>query len=96
MIGAIGVHATAWLWLKRRDGPWVGETYSLPQARQIDPRLLGGAVLFGLGWGLGGFCPGPALVSLTGLTMEVAVFVISMLGGMMIYHGLDRPPPPSS
>jgi hypothetical protein len=54
----------------------------------IDARLLGGAALFGLGWGLAGFCPGPAIASLVTGSGRVALFVASMLAGMALYHGL--------
>jgi uncharacterized membrane protein YedE/YeeE len=55
----------------------------LPAANQIDARLIGGSALFGLGWGLSGFCPGPAVASLTTLSMEPVIFIIAMLAGML-------------
>ena len=57
----------------------------------IDGRLLAGAALFGLGWGLAGFCPGPALASLITGSSQVALFVVAMLGGMAVYHLLLEP-----
>ena len=63
----------------------------LPFSTNIDARLIGGASLFGLGWGLSGFCPGPAIASLVTGSAQVGTFVASMLGGMALYHfALER------
>jgi len=59
-------------------------------AAGIDARLIGGAVLFGIGWGLAGFCPGPALASLVSGSPRVLLFVASMIVGMGLYRGFDR------
>jgi uncharacterized membrane protein YedE/YeeE len=57
----------------------------------VDARLLGGSALFGIGWGLAGFCPGPAIAALVTGSPSVALFVVSMLGGMALYHAVfDR------
>jgi uncharacterized membrane protein YedE/YeeE len=61
MAGAVGVYALGWRRLARRPRPWLEAEFRLPAARSIDARLLGGAALFGIGWGLAGYCPGPAL-----------------------------------
>jgi uncharacterized protein len=57
----------------------------IPTARSIDARLLGGGVLFGLGWGIGGFCPGPALVALGAGVGPAALFAAAMLAGMALH-----------
>jgi uncharacterized protein len=91
MIGAIGVHALAYhLWIKKRSRPYLAEVFALPHRKDIDKRLVGGAALFGIGWGLGGFCPGPALVSLVSGHESVLAVVAAMLAGMAIYHVQDK------
>ena len=62
----------------------------LPQRREIDVRLVGGSIVFGIGWGLAGFCPGPALVDFGAGIDKAAVFVIAMIAGMLLYTGLER------
>jgi uncharacterized membrane protein YedE/YeeE len=62
----------------------------LPTARHIDRRLISGSVLFGIGWGIAGFCPGPALVSLGTGEVKALVFVLAMLVGMGLYELLER------
>ncbi|KRE99917.1 hypothetical protein ASG87_13055 [Frateuria sp. Soil773] len=64
MAGAVGVYALLWRRLTQRPRPWLETQFRLPGARRIDARLLGGAALFGAGWGLAGYCPGPALAGL--------------------------------
>lgn len=83
MAAAIAVHAAAYRWIKGRPSPLWAERWSLPTRRDIDGRLLLGAALFGAGWGLGGFCPGPGLLSLTGGGVSGIVFVLAMLGSMV-------------
>ncbi len=67
MVGAIGVHLILYRLIVRRPSPLFGDRFHLPTRRDISPRLLTGAAIFGVGWGMGGFCPGPGLVSLAGL-----------------------------
>lgn len=86
MLGAIGVHAAAYQWLRRRDP---NAALDVPPDRLIDARLLGGAALFGVGWGLGGFCPGPALTSLGALAPGALVFVVAMTVGILLQHASD-------
>jgi uncharacterized membrane protein YedE/YeeE len=68
----------------KRQSPICGEKFLLPDRRDIDTSLLTGAGLFGVGWGLGGFCPGPAISSLAYGNREVIVFVIAMLAGIVL------------
>jgi hypothetical protein len=82
MIGAIGVHLFAYRVVKRRTSPFLADTFMIPDKKNIDWKLLTGSALFGIGWGLGGFCPGPALTSLASLQSEVVIFVIMMALGM--------------
>jgi uncharacterized protein len=69
------------------------ETYHLPTARNLDARLIGGSALFGLGWGLSGFCPGPAIASLVTLSAEPVIFIIAMFAGMLGAARLARARP---
>lgn len=64
--------------------PWLAERFELPTRRDIDARLVAGAALFGIGWGLAGYCPGPALASLLGGGLDALAFVAAMLGGMVL------------
>jgi uncharacterized membrane protein YedE/YeeE len=82
MGGAIAVHFPVYRLIKGRPSPLFAERFTLPTRRDLDAKLLAGAVLFGLGWGLGGFCPGPGVVSLAGGGWAVATFVAAMLVGL--------------
>ena len=86
MGGAIGVGLIAFAWAKRRSVSLLGEPMQLPTSTVIDHKLLTGSALFGIGWGLAGFCPGPALMNLATLTPQVWLFVAAMLAGMWAQH----------
>ena len=86
MLGAIGVGAVAFRRILARPRPVLESAWSLPATRGIDRNLLLGAALFGVGWGLAGFCPGPALVSLAFLKPEVYLFVAAMAGGFLAHR----------
>ena len=90
MIGAIAVHFLAQRLIRRRAFPVFDTKFHLPTRKDIDVRLLLGAALFGVGWGLGGFCPGPALVTAAGGAMGALVFVGAMTAGMLFEHGIAR------
>jgi hypothetical protein len=90
MAGAIAVGFVAFRAAGRRAKTFLGGAMHLPHARDIDNRLVGGSVLFGIGWGLAGFCPGPALVSFGAGQEKAAIFVAAMLGGMLIYQAAER------
>jgi uncharacterized membrane protein YedE/YeeE len=90
MVGAIAVGTVAFSIAKRRQRSLLGQDMRLPAARQVDRRLIGGSLLFGAGWGLAGFCPGPALTALGMGEAKAAVFVAAMLAGMAAYEGLQR------
>lgn len=73
-----------------RGRPVLEPAFRMSDARQVDARLLGGAAIFGIGWGLAGYCPGPALAGLGVLSTEALVFVPAMLAGMLLHHRLSR------
>lgn len=82
MGGAIAVHALAYRLVPRLPKPVWGRAWAIPSRRDIDARLLVGAVLFGAGWGLGGYCPGPALTSVVTGASTTLLFTGAMLAGM--------------
>ena len=86
MVGAIGVHGLAYPFVTRRDRPVLEAQFFVPQKKRVDWRLVAGAVLFGVGWALGGYCPGPALTSLASFHRESLIFVGCMLLGMSLFH----------
>lgn len=90
MGGAVAVSAVAFLFARQRRLSLLGAPVALPIARQIDRRLVGGSLLFGVGWGVAGFCPGPGLVSLGTGEFKAAVFVGTMLLGMGLFELLER------
>ena len=85
MGGAIAVTAPGFAWLFRsRQTPYFDNTFRVPTRNDLEPKLLTGAAIFGVGWGLGGFCPGPALTALPMAASGTLIFVPFMLGGMWI------------
>lgn len=90
MLGAIAVGLVAFTVAKRQTKSLLGLDMKLPTARHIDRRLLGGGLLFGVGWGIAGFCPGPALAALGMGEAKAAVFVVAMLVGMGLFEFLEH------
>jgi uncharacterized membrane protein YedE/YeeE len=90
MGGAVLVGLGAFAVAKRRTTSFLGGAMHLPQRRDIDRRLVVGSLTFGVGWGLAGFCPGPALVSLGALQPKALVFVLAMLAGMVSYEVAEK------
>lgn len=87
MLGAIGVAAPLFAYAEKRGQSWLGQA-CLPLERQApNRRLIFGSLLFGIGWGLSGFCPGPALVGIGGGFPPAVVFCVAMLAGMLAYEG---------
>lgn len=94
MGGAVLVAVFAFAIARRRTTAFLGGTMHLPSSRDIDRRLVFGGLIFGAGWGLAGFCPGPAIVSLGAGQPKAVVFVAAMLIGMVIFEltqGRSRP-----
>jgi uncharacterized membrane protein YedE/YeeE len=90
MAGAIGIGVFAFALAKKRTVSFLGGAMRLPTSNQIDRRLIVGALMFGAGWGLAGFCPGPALVSLAAGQPKAAIFVFFMVAGMIAFEVLER------
>jgi hypothetical protein len=84
MVGAIGVCVPLFRWVLRLKGPLFLPQFALPTRRDIDRDLVLGAAIFGVGWGLSGFCPGPAIVSLGAGAVPAVVFVLAMILGMRL------------
>ena len=84
MGGALLVTLVAFWLTPRRAKPLADENFHLPTRQDIDVKLLMGAALFGVGWGLAGYCPGPALASLLSGSTDVMIFVLAMVGGMWV------------
>jgi uncharacterized membrane protein YedE/YeeE len=85
MGGAIAIAAFASRRARGMARSWTGGRMEIPTVSTIDARLIGGGALFGIGWGLGGFCPGPALVALGSGMFDALVFVAAMLAGMLLH-----------
>lgn len=90
MGGAVLTLAPLVRWLEQRPRPWFRSAYAPPPHRTIDARLLVGAAMFGAGWGIVGFCPGPAMAALGGLSRAALWVAPSMLVGMAAFELMDR------
>jgi uncharacterized membrane protein YedE/YeeE len=86
MGGALAVSALAFPWILRRARPLWAESFSLPTRKDLDARLLAGSALFGVGWGLAGFCPGPALAALALGAPGAWIFSAAMAAGMLLHR----------
>ena len=93
MGGAILVGSVGFAFARRRQAAWSGDPMELPNSRIVDARLLAGGALFGIGWGLGGLCPGPALTALGAGFAPAAWFVAAMLAGMWLHDQFLGSPP---
>ncbi|CAJ0728079.1 MAG: hypothetical protein QM625_09880 [Ralstonia sp.] len=90
MAGAIAVGVIAFFVAGRRGRSWLGTPIQLPSATGVTARLVLGSAVFGIGWGLAGFCPGPALVALGAGVPKAVGFVAAMLAGMAVFSWLQR------
>ena len=90
MAGAIAVGSLGFHFAERRTHAVLGQRMHWPGTRVIDRRLVLGSLSFGVGWGLAGFCPGPALVALGMGQTKAVVFVLAMLGGMLLFEIIER------
>lgn len=90
MIGAIPVNMLAYRLIKNWQKPLFDSKFHVPTSQIITKELVIGAILFGIGWGIAGYCPGPAITSLASLQSSVVVFLIAMLIGMFSYQKLNQ------
>lgn len=90
MVGAIAVHLVLYRWILKRPSPLYSKRFRLPTSLDVDSPLIIGAALFGIGWGLGGVCPGPGLVSGAALSVEVSTFIGAMAAGMVVFQLVYR------
>jgi uncharacterized protein len=97
MAGALAVAIPCFRLARARGAPALGGRFDAPATRTVDRELLAGAAVFGVGWGLVGFCPGPAIASLVFARPESLVFVLAMAAGAWLYHAgrAIRPPAPA-
>jgi uncharacterized membrane protein YedE/YeeE len=92
MAGAVAVTFTGFRLVLRRAKPLFGERFHLPTRRELDIRIISGPAIFGLGWGLAGFCPGPALTALGYGSRAAFIFAATMFAGMWLARFLSRRP----
>ncbi len=90
VVGAITVHSVLYRYIIRQRSPIFAPRFHIPTRRDVTPRLLMGSALFGIGWGLAGYCPGPSIVAVTSGTMPTIVFNGTMLLGMIMFQWLER------
>lgn len=88
--GAVATTALLFRFVLRRRSPLFAETFQLSSLRHVDRRLLGGAALFGIGWGLAGYCPGPVLAGLGVASIEALWFIPAMLAGILLHRLAER------
>jgi uncharacterized membrane protein YedE/YeeE len=96
MGGALLVTLPLTLPILKRGQPFFAQAFDLPSKTRIDPRLAGGASLFGIGWGLVGFCPGPAISSIAYLRGESGIFLLAMLAGAALFTLMPSPGSPKA
>lgn len=89
MLGALGVHLITYPLIKRKRSPLFDNKWHVPTRTDITARLIAGSALFGIGWGLAGFCPGPALASLVSGDPRSALFVGFMIMGMAFFKKIE-------
>ncbi|MGH8387375.1 MAG: DUF6691 family protein [Pseudomonas sp.] len=89
MVGAIAVAVLPLNWALKRKQSLLGAPMQLPVKRELDARLIGGSLLFGIGWGLAGICPGPAVAIVLVGHWKIIIFVLAMLSGMYVFSALE-------
>lgn len=86
MAAALAVTTPAFHIILKSEKPLFSTAFLLPERTDVDAKLIGGATLFGMGWGIAGFCPGPALTAITSLNSSVIIFVVAMIAGMVLHR----------
>ncbi|MCB0341776.1 MAG: YeeE/YedE family protein [Pseudobdellovibrionaceae bacterium] len=90
MVGAVGVHFFVYRLARKKSSPLFATSFNIPSRRDITWRLVIGAAIFGVGWGLGGFCPGPGLVSVPTGAASTLTFIVAMVGGFLTFRLADQ------
>lgn len=90
MAGAVSIHGLFYRFIRKRSSPLLDSEWHIPTRKDITPKLMIGAAIFGIGWGLGGYCPGPGVTAIASGKAEALTFVSSMLVGMFIYTRVER------
>lgn len=90
LIGAIAVHLVLFRLIVRRSSPLFAGKFGIPSRTDLDARLVLGSALFGVGWALGGYCPGPGLVSGASLAADGLIFLAALTAGMLLFHLSDE------
>lgn len=90
MVGAVATLAALQRWVLRRPAPLLEERFHLPTKRAVDRQLIAGAAIFGIGWGLAGFCPGPALAAFGQGELKTGLFLAAMIAGFGFYEAIQR------
>lgn len=90
MTGAVGFHLISYPLVRRRSSPLLETKWHVPNRKDVTPRLALGSAIFGLGWGLGGFCPGPGLSSLSFGDSRALMFVGTMIAGMLLFKRTEH------
>lgn len=89
MMGAVGLHFISYRVIRRLKHPLLSNEWFVPVKNELTPSLIAGSVIFGVGWGLGGFCPGAGITSLASFESKPFIFVLSMLIGMFLFRHAD-------
>lgn len=90
MVGAIAVHTLLFRIIRKRPSPIFSTKFGIPTRRDLDFRLIGGSALFGIGWGLAGFCPGPTITSIPAGSSTTVVFIATMFVGMLSFRMIQK------
>ncbi len=90
MVAAVAVTGVGFPFVTKRQRPILTDSFVMPEKSEIDARLIAGSVIFGVGWGLAGLCPGPAVAALASMSPSVLLFVVAMAGGQWIVSVLER------
>lgn len=88
MVAGLGITVPSFHFILKQKQPLFSKQFFLPTRKDLDGKLLAGSALFGIGWGIGGYCPGPALAALVSLNSNVILFCGAMLAGMVLHHFL--------
>ncbi|MBX3018922.1 MAG: YeeE/YedE family protein [Bdellovibrionaceae bacterium] len=89
MLGAVGLHLISYRLIRRRQTPLFSAQWEVPPNSPLTPSLIAGAVIFGVGWGLAGYCPGPGITALASFELRPFVFVAGMILGMLVFKWVN-------